>query len=219
MQDLILVGSGGCMREILFQIEELNKETPTWKVLGFVDEYYNEQDENIKRVEKKCPFLGGDEILLQTDKSINVAICVGEPVLRKKIAVKLKQNPNIVFPNLILSDVSMAEDVVMGKGCIISKGCIVSTGVHLGDFVFLNMEACVCHEGTIGDFVTLSPRVSMAGNVKVGAETELGISSTIIQGLSVGERTVVGAGAVVVKDVKAGTTVVGVPAREIMKGM
>ena len=213
MQDLILVGSGGCMRELLFQIEELNKETPTWNVLGFVDEYYNEQDKNMKRVEKKCPFLGGDEILLQTDKSTNVAICVGEPALRKKIKMKLQQNSNLVFPNLILSKVSIAEDTVMGKGCIISQGCTLSTGVHLGDFVFLNMEACVCHEGVIGDFSTLSPRASMAGNVRVGAEAELGMASTVIQGVTIGERAVIGAGAVVVKDVKAGSTVVGVPAR------
>ena len=37
VQELILIGSGGCMRELLWQIEELNREEMTWEVLGYVD--------------------------------------------------------------------------------------------------------------------------------------------------------------------------------------
>lgn len=217
MQDLILVGSGGCMRELLFQIEDLNKEVPTWNVLGFVDEYFDENDENVKRILKRCPYLGKDEVILSATEEINVAVCVGEPYLRKKIVSKLKQNPVVRFPDIILSHTFIAEDATMGEGCIISMGAKVSTGVLLGDFVFLNTGVCVSHEGVLGDFTTLSPRAVLAGNVILGRESEVGMTAAVIQGITIGERVVVGAGAVVVKDIEDDVTVVGVPAKIICK--
>ena len=89
----------------------------------------------------------------------------------------------------------------------------MSTNVHIGDFVFLNMESMICHDGIVGDFSTLAPRATMAGNVKVGAGCYLGISSTCIQGIELGDGVTVGGGAMVVKDIPAGLTVVGVPAK------
>lgn len=214
MQDLILVGSGGCMRELLFQLEELNKEVPTWNILGFVDEYFDNRDDNVKRILKKCPYLGKDEVILKTAKEINVAVCVGEPHLRKKIVSKLKQNSLIKFPQVILSNTTIAEDTTLGEGCIISMGAMVSTGAVLGDFVFLNIDATICHEGVLGDFVTLSPKSGLAGNVTIGKGTEIGMAASVIQGITIGEGVVVGAGAVVVKDVEGGMTVMGVPAKQ-----
>ena len=41
MQDIILVGSGGCMREIVWQIQERNKSAENWNILGYVDRMYN----------------------------------------------------------------------------------------------------------------------------------------------------------------------------------
>lgn len=213
MRDLILVGSGGCMRELLFQIEELNKEVPSWNILGFVDEYFDANDENVKRILKKCPYLGKDEVLLNATEEMNVVVCVGEPYLRKKIAIKLRKNPMLKFPNIILSHTAIAEDATMGEGSIISRGAMVSTGAVLGDFVFLNIDASVCHESILGDFVTLSPKAGLAGNVTIGKESEIGMGAMVIQGITVGERTIVGAGAVVVKDVESDVTVVGVPAK------
>ena len=40
MQSLVLVGSGGCMQELLWQIMEYNKRNSAdraWNVLGYVD--------------------------------------------------------------------------------------------------------------------------------------------------------------------------------------
>lgn len=66
----------------------------------------------------------------------NVAVCVGEPKLRKKIVEKLKNNKNIIFPNIILGDTRICEDVQMGKGCIISMAARISTNVTAWEFCF-----------------------------------------------------------------------------------
>jgi len=215
MQDLILAGSSGCMRELVWQIQELNKITPTWNIVGYVDYIQPEDGIGVKVGNQTILYLGTDETLLTITENINVAICVGLPKLRKKIAEKFMKNPNIQFPNIVLSNTYICEDVEMGQGCIVSMDARISTNVRLGNFVFLNTGSMICHDGTIGDFVTLSPDVKLAGAVNVASGCELGIGSKVIQGISICENVIVGAGAVVVRDVEQAGTVVGVPARRI----
>lgn len=47
MQDIILVGSGGCMREIVWQMQEQNKSTENWNILGYVDRMPPEEHSNV----------------------------------------------------------------------------------------------------------------------------------------------------------------------------
>ena len=53
----------------------------------------------------------------------------------------------------------------------------------------------------------------LCGDVRVGFGAHVGAGATVLQGISIGKNAMVAAGAVVVKDVKAGSTVIGVPAR------
>ncbi len=209
MKELILIGAGGCMRELAWQIQTQETDEE-WNVVGYVDK---EESYEIVVGEQYIPYLGSDEYLLSSKEPVNVAICIGDPALREKIARKLKRNPYINFPNILLSGISMCSDLKLGEGCIISRGCSVSTNVTLGDFVFLNMEAMVCHDGRIGSFTTLSPRATMAGNVSVGESCYLGMGCTIRQGTQIGKNVMVGMGSVVINNVEENETIVGVPAR------
>lgn len=213
MQDLVLAGAGGCMRELIWQIQELNKVCPTWKIVGFVD--FRKPEDEVYVGNQHIPYLGADEVIIKSDQELNVAICVGSPALRKKIALKYQENKNVRFPNLILSNTYVCEDVEMGQGCIISMDARISTNVKLGDFVFMNTGSMICHDGELKDFVTLSPDVKLAGNVLIEAESEIGLGAKIIQGITVTNNVIVGAGAVVVRDIKESCTAVGVPAKSI----
>lgn len=213
MQDIVLVGAGGCMRELVWQIQELNKVKPTWNIIGYVDRGIPQEDVIIGK--QGIPYLGADDFLITYDDVINVAVCVGSPHLREKIVSNLKKNEKIHFPNLILSETYVCEDVQIGHGCIISMDARISTNVKIGNFVFLNTGSKICHDGSLGDFVTLSPDVKLAGDVHIGDYTELGIGSNVIQGISIGDNVVIGAGAVVVKSIASSCTAVGVPAKVI----
>ena len=214
MNQAVLIGSGGCMRELVWQIQELNKLTPTWEILGYIDEKLPENGRGVVVGKEMITYLGNDDYLLGKTEDTNVFICVGPPLLRKKIADRLMQNPNLHFPNLILSNTRICEYVQMGKGCMISMDAAISTNVTLGDFVFLNLRSSISHDGRIGDFVTLSPDVTLAGNVTVGNFCELGLGTKIIQGIWIGGHTVTGAGSVVVQDIAGNCTIMGVPAKE-----
>lgn len=215
VKHIVLAGAGGCMRELIWQIQELNKVCPTWQIDGYVDVKAPEDGEQCIVGKETIPYLGTDDYLLEQRESVNVAVCIGSPRLRKKIVSYLKKNAYIKFPNLILGDTRICEDVRMGEGCIISMDCRISTNVVLGDFVFMNTGSKICHDGYIGDFVTLSPDVTLAGAVKVESESDVGLGTKVIQGVNIGASAVIGAGSVVIRDIEADCTAVGVPAKKI----
>ena len=181
------------MRELLWQIEELNRQQDTWDVIGYVD--ISDAHGTIRVGDREYPYLGNDDFLLN-----------------EKIAKKLMANPQIRFPNLIMGDTRVCSDVQLGQGVIISMDCKVSTNVSIGDFTFLNIGSVVCHDGRLGDYVTLSPDVRLAGNVSVGSGSDLGMGTRVIQGIRIGTRVITGAGSVVVRDLPDLCTAVGVPA-------
>lgn len=212
MEDLILVGSGGCMREILWQLEEQNKTNYTWNILGYID-----KEEPISQMRvKKYAYLGDDTYLLSHSKPVNVAICIGSPQLRKRLKETYSQNPHLHFPTIIMKETVISDNAYIEKGTIVCSHCIISNEVTIGEFSFINMNTMICHDSKIGSLTTISPGVNIAGNVTIGTESYIGIGTNIIQGITLGEQTITGAGSVVVRSEIGGhCTLVGVPASKI----
>ena len=214
MQDIILIGSGGCMRELFWQIQELNKEVPSWNVLGYVDK---QPDMGTVTVGKQsCPYLGDDDFLLAKEEEKEAQEKeVSDIDGTLEAEQKLLLNPYIIFPSICLDSTKTCDDLVMGQGCIVSMDCRISTNVRLGDFVFLNTGAKICHDGVVGSYTTLGPDVTLAGNVTAGESCCLGLGAKVIQGITIGKNVTVGAGAVVVRNLPDGLTAAGVPAKQI----
>lgn len=215
MTDIILVGTGGCMRELAWQIMESNKVHNKWNIVGYVDNMPINDNSRVKVADTEIRYLGNDDYILNANEDINVVISVGNPKLRRRISDSYKVNSHVKFPNLILENAAVCQDFVMGQGCIVSMNAKISTNVRLGDFVFINMDATICHDGQLGSFVSVNPGAKLAGAVKIGAETEIGMGADIIQGTKVGSRVVIGAGCVVIDDTEDECTMVGVPARKV----
>lgn len=116
------------------------------------------------------------------------------------------------------ASVIQMDDVKIGSGACLSPFVTMTSNIRIGRCFHANLYSYVEHDCIIGDFVTLGPGAKVNGNVMIGDHAYIGSGAVIRQGIEIGARAVVGMGAIVTRDVPAGATVVGNPARTLIKG-
>lgn len=145
----------------------------------------------------------------------DVIIAVAKTADRERIYRNLtRPRP---FPFQTLAHITPHHSVKIGKGCVICPGVRITVDITIGDFAIINLNATIGHDVKIGNFVSIMPSANISGNVTIGNKAFIGSGAVILQGLTIGEGATVGAGAVVTKNVMPGVTVVGVPAREMIR--
>lgn len=154
-----------------------------------------------------------------TQKAVTIAIADSQ--VREKLNAKIVQD-NIEIINVIASNALQYDNITMGKGSIICGFVHLTSNIKIGKGFHANIYSYIAHDCVIGDFVTFAPRVSCNGNVHIEDHAYIGTGAVLRQGtadkpLIIGKGAIVGMGAVVTKDVPAGVTVVGNPARPLIK--
>ena len=211
MKDLIIFGASGFGREVAWAVERINKVSPTWNLIGFMDDNDDIQGKDIN----------GYRVLGKTadaDKFPDAYfVCaVGASKVRERIVENLKAvNHDIKFGTIIDPTVEISDLVKIGEGSIICAHTIITVNIEIGSHVIINLDCTVGHDAVLQDFVTLYPSVNVSGITEIGHAVEMGTGVQIIQGKKVGEYSIVGAGAIVVKDIPANCTAVGSPAKPI----
>lgn len=207
---IVIVGAGGFGREVAWLIERINAVSPSWDLIGFVDD-----DPSLSAVGNH-EVLGTVDWLSKYDEGpLAVAVAIGSSAVRRNVCRRLRENKSLSFPNLIDPTVILSDRVQIGSGSIICASAILTVDIVLGDFCIINLDCTVGHDARLDDYVTLYPSVNVSGATRLFECVEMGTGSQIIQMLSVGEGTIVGAGAVVAKSLPNRCTAVGVPAKPI----
>ncbi len=101
---------------------------------------------------------------------------------------------------------------------MLCAGVIATVNVHFAAFCLVNLACTLGHEARVGRASVLNPTVNISGGVELGDRVLVGTGAQVLQYLRVGDDASVGAGAVVTRDVEARTTVVGVPAKPLVRG-
>jgi acetyltransferase-like isoleucine patch superfamily enzyme len=120
------------------------------------------------------------------------------------------------------SFVEIQKNAKVGGRCKVSSHTFICEGVTIEDEVFIGHGVMFIndphpratsdgHLQSEADWVVVPTRVQRGASIGSGA--------TILCGVTIGEKAMVGAGAVVTRDVAAGETVVGVPARVVLRSL
>jgi sugar O-acyltransferase (sialic acid O-acetyltransferase NeuD family) len=215
--DVVIVGTGGQGRECLDILRAMNDNGSAFNVVGFVDD--NPSEVNRGHVEELgYQVIGTLEEFLRAPMGAEVCIGIGNGAVRRSISARL-EDANIGSPVLVHPTSSIGSRVEIGSGSVIWAGARLTTNIHVGRHVHINQNATIGHDSTLADFSTLNPLAAVSGNVGLGVAATIGAGAVVLQGITVGEETTVGAAACLTADVEPGQTVVGVPAKPLVRGV
>ena len=148
------------------------------------------------------------------DKRVCIAIAASK--VREKLANRCDEL-SIPLIEARAANVIEMDDVVIGPGACLSPFVTLTSNIRIGRCFHANLYSYVEHDCVLGDFVTFAPGAKVNGAVTIGDHAYIGAGAVIRQGLTIGAGAVVGMGAVVTRDVPPGITVVGNPARPLIK--
>lgn len=213
MKDIIVYGSGGMAREVVELIEDINRATPEWNILGYIDDTKGESDELVHGYR----ILGTSGWLENVKHPVYTVLAVSNPEAKEIIYQKIRHYP-LLFPILIHPSARVAQSAVIGEGSVIGIDCIVSVNVHIGRHVFLNMRTVVGHDAVIRDFSSCLVNCIVAGNVTVGEKTLIGSGSIIMEKRDIGNHVRIGMGSIVSFDVEDHHVVMSRPSKSMYFG-
>lgn len=214
MPDVVVVGTGGLAREIACLVRTLHAQG----ICGAFRGYVGEGPEEVRM--PYGPVLGTDTSFLETlsgSDAVDVAIGVGYPGARRKIAERYGKHPSVSFPNFIHPSVEFADETPLGVGNVFFSGGYVSCQVRIGSFNFFNWKVTLGHDVAVGNACVVNPGAHVSGFVELGDTCLIGSGAVIVERNRIGSGVSIGAGAVVTKDILEPGTYVGVPAGPLVR--
>lgn len=150
-----------------------------------------------------------------------VVLAIANSAVREKLIEKCESD-EIDILSITADNAVILDEVEIGEGAILCHFTQLTSNVKIGKQFHANIYSYVAHDCVIGDYVTFAPSVRCNGNIHIEDHAYIGTGAIIKQGtpskpLVIGKGAVVGMGAVVTKDVPPGVTVIGNPAKPLVK--
>lgn len=199
-------GASGCGRGIMPLLRAQYPEAE----LVFIDDVQSEKHVNGQDV------LDWKEFTSSPEKSKVVSIAIAASQIREQLAKKC-ETVGIPLIEARAASVVQMDDVIIQDGACLSPFVTITSNIRIGRCFHANIYSYVEHDCVIGDFVTFGPGAKVNGNVTIGNHAYIGSGAVIRQGLKIGAYATVGMGAVVTRSVPPGQTVIGNPAKPMVK--
>ncbi|MBN1640935.1 MAG: transferase, partial [Anaerolineae bacterium] len=154
MRDIVVMGAGGTAREVAALLRALNRRSPEWNVLGYVERDASRTGSLVADL----PVLGSAQWLHERESETSVAFAIGTPAFIVRAHAEVADLPYLDYPNLIHPTVVMDEGRIrMGVGNVICAGNILTTDIAVGSFNYLNSASTFGHDMEIEDYCVVNP--------------------------------------------------------------
>lgn len=207
---LLLIGAGGFARETIELVHAINREAPTWELVGLLDDDPELRGQELLGV----PVLGPCEnVRVYPDASL--AACVAsprDPLRRLRLVARLGL-PLERYATLVHPRATIAASATLGPGTIVHANVVLTADVRLGWHVAVMPAVVLTHDDVVEDGATFGAGARIAGGVKIEAGAYIGAGALLREHLSIGAGAVVGMGAVVTKPVPPREVWYGSPAQ------
>src|SRR5688572_12707630 len=115
LKPLVILGASGFGREVAWLVQEINERTPTWNLLGFIDQ----NPQVLDGLEVPYPLLGNEESFHNWDQ-VHAVCGIGSPEIRKQVVGRLDPR-GVRWASLIHPTAFVGFGSTIGEGAVICR--------------------------------------------------------------------------------------------------
>lgn len=208
MKHLIIIGAGGMGRTIYSNALESVGYGETFDIKGFVDdnlnalEGYPNYPPIIDTINNYKPIEG--DVFVSSIGGAARRPCMEEIIARGG-----------EFMELIHQTARIYTNAQLGKGNFIGAYTVIGNDAVVGDYNMIQSYTVIGHDAHIGSWNRIDTHVTCVGGIVIEDDVNIHTSAVISHKVVVESGAHVGAGSFVIRRVKAGTTVMGNPAKKM----
>lgn len=209
MKNLIIIGAGGMGRTFYSNALESVGYGEKFVVKGFIDDDL----EALDGFPNYPPLLGTikdyqpqpDDVFVSSIGGASRRSCMEEIIRRGGEFLELIHQTARIYTN-----------VRLGKGNFIGAYSVIGNDAVIGDYNMIQSYTVIGHDSKIGNWNRIDTHVTCVGGIVIEDEVNIHTSAVISHNVRVETGAHVGALSFVIRKVKAGTTVMGIPAKKLM---
>ena len=209
MKNLIIIGAGGMGRTVYSNALESVGYGENFVVKGFIDDnlkaldgfpHYPPVIDTIRDYQPQ-----EDDVFVSSMGGASRRSCMEEIIRRGG-----------EFFELIHRTARRLTNVKLGKGNFIGAYTVIGNDVVVGDYNMIQSYTVIGHDAKVGNSNRIDTHVTCVGGIVIEDDVNIHTSAVISHNVVVETGAHVGALSFVIKNVKAGTTVMGNPAKKLM---
>ena len=209
MKNLIIIGAGGMGRTMYSNALESVGYGKKFVIKGFIDDNLQALD----GFQNYPPVIGTIRDYQPQPNDVFVS-SIGGAARRACMEEIISRGGE--FMELIHQTARILTNAKLGKGNFIGAYTVIGNDAVIGDYNMIQSYTVIGHDAKIGSWNRIDTHVSLVGGVVVEDEVTIHTSAVISHKVVVESGAHVGALSFVFKKVKAGTTVMGNPAKKLM---
>jgi sugar O-acyltransferase (sialic acid O-acetyltransferase NeuD family) len=208
MKHLIIIGAGGMGRTLYSSAMESVGYGETFDIKGFIDDNLQALD----GFPNYPPILDTIKDYIPQENDVFVS-SIGGASRRPCMEEVIRRGGE--FMELIHKTVRIYNNAKLGKGNFIGAYSVIGNDAEVGDYNMIQAYSVIGHDARIGNWNSIDTHVTCVGGIVIVDNVNIHTSAVISHGVIVESGSHVGALSFVIRKVKAGSTVMGNPAKKI----